>query len=114
MSSEIRGVVLNNTNIKFAGRTPEDDRMAKLMGKDLADIQGLQTGVFLGKVGNGMTFKLYVDDALVGDKQAMNDTDWQALVHTMKRHYRPLGAGVNNPMEPPTPPSPPDDERELI
>jgi len=54
MTPEIRTVVLNNTNIKLAGRTPEDDRMAKLMGKDLADIQGLETGVFLGKVGNGL------------------------------------------------------------
>ncbi|KPN63888.1 hypothetical protein AKJ29_14475 [Aliiroseovarius crassostreae] len=79
MSSEMQAVVLNNTNVKVAGRTPEDDKMAKILGKSQADVQNLQTGQFWMKVGNGHTFLLNANSDLIGDSIAMSDDWWNTI-----------------------------------
>ncbi|MEP2716239.1 type IV secretion system DNA-binding domain-containing protein [Pseudophaeobacter sp.] len=90
MSSEMQTVVLNNTNVKAAGRTPEDDKLAKILGKTQADVQALQTGHFWMKVGNGSTFKLEANSDLVGDDVSMTPDQWAAIKQQQLRHYRNL------------------------
>jgi hypothetical protein len=79
MSTEMQTVVLNNTNVKVAGRTPEDDKMAKILGKTQADVQNLNTGQFWMKIGNGHTFLLRGNTDLLGDKIAMSDVYWNTI-----------------------------------
>lgn len=90
MSTEVRTVVLNNTNIKMAGRTPEDDKMAKLLGKDQTDVQQLATGSFWTRVGNGSTFLLKARSDYVGDKGAMTSDQWERKLIDLNKHYRPI------------------------
>ena len=79
MSSEMQTVVLNNTNVKVAGRTPEDDKMAKILGKTQADVQNLNTGQFWMKIGNGHTFLLRGNTDLLGDNISMSDVYWDTI-----------------------------------
>ena len=91
MSSEMRTVVLNNTNVKVAGRTPEDDTMAKILGRTQADVQSLETGQFWMKVGNGNTFLLSANADLVGNSIAMSDASWRKIKLEQLASYRCLG-----------------------
>lgn len=79
MSSEMQTVVLNNTNVKVAGRTPEDDKMAKILGKTQVDVQNLNTGQFWMKIGNGHTFLLRGNTDLLGDNISMSDVYWDTI-----------------------------------
>ncbi|MCG3267135.1 type IV secretory system conjugative DNA transfer family protein [Yoonia sp. I 8.24] len=88
MSSEMQAVVLNNTNIKVAGRTPEDDKMAKILGKTQADVQNLHTGQFWMKIGNGHTFLLQGGRELLGDSMAMSDDYWHMTLLEQLASYR--------------------------
>jgi len=97
MSSEMQSVVLNNTNIKVAGRTPEDDKMAKILGKTQADVQALETGQFWMKVGNGGTFKLKAGSDLIGDNIAMSPTQWAVVQAEQLARYRFLAEGLPDP-----------------
>lgn len=109
MSSEMQAVVLNNTNIKVAGRTPEDDKMAKILGKTQADVQNLQTGQFWMKVGNGHTFLLKGGSDLLGDSVAMSDDYWHMVTLEQLASYRSLEDDDVPESDAPAPESIPDD-----
>lgn len=78
MSHDMKIVVLNNTAIKMVGRTPEDARLAKLMGISYEDLQQLNVGQFYCRCGNSPTF-LFKSDALLGDKWCMSPEDFDKL-----------------------------------
>ncbi len=94
MSSEMQAVVLNNTNVKVAGRTPEDDKLAKILGKTQTDVQALETGHFWMKVGNGSTFKLEANSDLVGDAVSMTPDQWAEIKQQQLGYYRSLNESV--------------------
>ncbi|KJZ25423.1 type IV secretory system conjugative DNA transfer family protein [Tritonibacter mobilis] len=104
MSSEMQTVVLNNTNVKAAGRTPEDDKLAKILGKTQADVQALKTGHFWMKVGNGSTFKLEANSDLVGNNISMTPDQWAEIKQQQLGYYRNLNeAAASPPLSEPTP-----------
>jgi len=88
MSPEVRGVVLNNTNVKFSGRTAEDPRIAKLLGVELEKVQNLEVGTFFCKTGNSPTFMLYGGKAVLDDSNAMSAEDWRATEQKQAAYYR--------------------------
>jgi len=90
MSSEMQTVVLNNTNVKVAGLTQEDDKMAKILGKTQEDVQSLNTGQFWMKIGNGQTFLLNANSDLINDSIAMSDDYWNTIKLEQLFYYRSL------------------------
>lgn len=113
MSTEVQTVVLNNTNIKMAGRTPEDAKMAKILGKEQSEVQKLATGSFWMKVGNGSTFLLKTRSDFVGDNGAMTNEAWASTMQKQLTRYRPLADDAPSPTEP-APASPHSEPRKLI
>lgn len=99
MNPEMRTVVLNNTNIKMVGRTAEDQRMAKLLGLELGDVQKLPVGEFYCRAGNLDTFKFIGSGHLLGGAADMSPEE-QTVTRTRQEasHYRhTLEAASNAP-----------------
>lgn len=96
MSTEMLKVVLNNTNVKLAGRTKDDRTMASLMGVDMPRLQRLRPGQFLVQTGSRPTLEVQVHDEVLGDSNAMTDTDWGLRTLLMREHYRPLGVAAED------------------
>mgnify|MGYP001290732032 CR=1 FL=1 len=92
MGPEMRTVVLNNTAVKIVGRTAEDQRMAKLLGLELGNVQDLKVGQFYAKAGNGETFRFDAAKDLLENKNDMGDSAWHAVqAAVIRRHYRRAG-----------------------
>ncbi len=109
MSPEIRSVVLNNTNVKFAGRTPEDARMAKIMNVDPEEVKNLEAGEFFCKTGNSPTVKIQGATNLLDDNNSMAAKAWQETIDRQKSHYRNIEDDIEPDIAPDT-----STERELI
>ena len=92
MSPETRKVVLNNTNLKFAGRTREDAAMADLMGTTLAHLQSLAPGQFMVQSGTARGAEIQVRNDLLGNAQRMSEADWRHVSENMRRYYRQTNA----------------------
>ncbi|PHS69451.1 MAG: hypothetical protein COB22_08790 [Cycloclasticus sp.] len=96
MSTEVRTVVLNNTNVKFAGRTAEDPRIAKLLGIELTDVQNLKVGDFYCKAGNSPTFLLQADTRVLGNTNAVAAKKWTTTLNSQKQYYRTIEAQLKD------------------
>lgn len=113
MSTEMQSVVMNNTNIKVAGRTLEDSKMAKVFGIEQNEMQQLETGSFWMKVGNGQPFKIMGRSDYVGNENHMSETEWQAVKSRLLNWYRPIQE--NSLIQPDNPETPkPFSDRDLV
>lgn len=89
MTPEIRTVVLNNTAIKLVGRTAEDQRMAKLLGLELEDIQQLQVGQFYCRAGSHATCLIAGATDLIGQSNSMGEEQWRKVkANQLTSYYR--------------------------
>ena len=89
MSPEVRTVVLNNTNVKLAGRTPEDRRMADIMKVEQHQVQNLSVGQFWCKMGKSPTFQIKSRTELLDTKNSMSEDEWAAVLKRLEGYYRP-------------------------
>lgn len=89
MPAEMLKVVLNNTNVKFAGRTKDDAVMARVMNVDAQTLASMDPGQFICRSGSRAPFTLNVVKNLLGENNSMDDAAWQAQRPRMAPHYRP-------------------------
>jgi len=90
MSPEMRNVVINNTNLKFLGRTIDDQRMPKLLGVDTEDARKLDAGHFFCRAGKNPTYYIELRDDFLDDKKTMPASEWVKVKEVQKCYYRPI------------------------
>ena len=94
MSPAVRDQVLNLTNVKFVGKTPEPKEqryLGQLLDIEPGGIARLRTGEFYVQSGNNPTFKLYTASHLADTANRMTTPSWRRVVRRQTRaYYRPL------------------------
>ncbi|WP_420417402.1 type IV secretory system conjugative DNA transfer family protein [Pacificispira sp.] len=88
MSSDVADIVLNNTNLKIGGRTPNDPRLAKLLGVGVTDLQELDTGEFICRIKNRPPFLFKAHGHVTDWNHKMEDTAWFDVVERQRKYYR--------------------------
>jgi hypothetical protein len=88
MSNEMKNVVLNNTNIKIAGRTKEDNTISSLIGCSIEQLQQLETGCFYVQTGNKPAYMMKNHTDLLGNSNTMTAKQWEATIAKQKQYYQ--------------------------
>jgi len=100
MTPEMRNVVINNTNLKFLGRTIDDQRMPKLLGVDAEDARKLDAGHFFCRGGSNPTFYVELHNDCLDDKKAMSASEWEKVKEAQKCYYRPMYESTTEEVDP--------------
>jgi len=87
MSSELKQVVFNNSQVNFAGFTKKDSNLPQILNVSIEDLQSLSPGQFYCRIGSNPPVKMQAYDHLQQGGANMGNEAWQALMDQQKNQY---------------------------
>ena len=91
--TNLRDIILNNTNVKIIGKNSYKtlEAMNKTLNEKLEDVEKLSAGEFYIKSGNKELIKIQNSDKLIGDKKSITNEDWQEnKQYQLDKYYRDI------------------------
>lgn len=91
--TNLRDIILNNTNVKIIGKNSNKtlEAMNKTLNEKLEDVEKLSAGEFYIKSGNNELIKIQNSDKLIGDKKSITNEDWQEnKQYQLDKYYRDI------------------------
>ncbi|OHE15988.1 MAG: hypothetical protein A2525_04475 [Sulfurimonas sp. RIFOXYD12_FULL_36_11] len=93
--SDLRDIILSNTNVKIIGQNSNKtlEAMNKTLNVKLEDVESLSVGEFYISAGTNDIIKIQNSDKLLGDKGAISNEQWEEhKQYQLEHYYRPIMA----------------------